>query len=101
MNKSKGKTVTLSTSNLTLFDTQPEHSFSCVSLIKTNLNTVQVHDQLNNKAFGETFLIESGILETSNLKVQAFMPNDQKVETFFPGKYRLETDHDYYLEISI
>ena len=80
----QGKKVVLSVSNLTLFDTEPKHSFSCTSLVKTSLINVKVLNQGLRRADNVPFL--NGTLETSSLKLQAFLPSDQKTDSFYPSR---------------
>lgn len=77
-NSLKGKRFNLLATNLTLFETQPQHSYLCTSLLKTNLTSSQTHQSP----------FQSGILETSDLKVQAFMPIDEKIYKFYPSKFK-------------
>ncbi|KAI2802803.1 Lysosome-associated membrane glycoprotein 1 [Blomia tropicalis] len=75
-----GKTLTLSSRNVTLFDTQAGHSYSCVSLVKTNLSKIMLNDDDNDSS-----IFQSGTMETSHLKLQAFLPSDKKTDNFLPN----------------
>lgn len=88
--------MSLSADNLSLFDTTSAHSYSCVSLLTTNLVTVKVGDSNGIEEGSKSnspFL--NGTFETNNLKVQTFLPSDKDTDSFLPSKpYKSTQNHN-------
>jgi len=56
-----------------------------------------VHDALAQTIGDKKSPFQNGILETSSLKIQAFMPSDQKINTFLPGKMVKKIFNKFYI----
>lgn len=79
--------MSLSADNLSLFDTTPAHSYSCVSMLTANLLTVKTWDSNDiEKGIKSKSPFLSGTFETSDLKVQTFLPSDKDTNSFLPSK---------------
>ena len=76
--------IALMAVNQSLYDTSPDHSYSCKALLKTSLSTVMVDNELMEGDKMTPF--KSGTFETSDLAVQAFLPSDKKTTTFLPSR---------------
>lgn len=78
-----GETLSLASLNVSLFASELEHSYSCNSVVKTNLTEVRTHAG-DKRTKSNQFL--SGTVETSHARIQSFMPQNKKIDQFMQGK---------------
>ena len=78
----------MTSKNLTLFKTDPTHSYACKSLMKNNFTSIDVKDINSGQTMplDEDSVIKASSLQTRNLKVQAFLSTLKNMDIFMFSK---------------